>query len=489
MPCSTVVDLAKAVSKVGGSATCKAVKEISKARAKDAETSVHKVLAKYKLALPIPLSPVEGTTALDGFPRLKPLHFFQHMLETGHLNKLLGGKSLASSGPMLIEFWRNYKCCYPDFELYEHVDGKPYGDGPPVELSCCIPIYAHIDGGRGYKRTEFMVFNWSTVFGHGAGKANRKDPSVPFKKKAKNPQVGLLGHSFLTHYLYCSMPASMHKHRDADFQEMLQVFAMDLRECFDTGVQLKNGSRLRLVLLGLKGDLKLQATAGRFTAWYSTARKKAYNPESGKPQASGRCCPWCPAGDPAAPFEEFHTENPAWQVMKQQLQEPPPWDAPGGMLWASLGYAKDPTQFYFPDLFHIYLMGIGQDFGSSSLVYLLGVAFKGTTGNNKVDDQIEALNRTFTTWKQMFKASVHLTAFTKGTLTFPDYSTFPAGTWSKAGDTPHIIKFIEYVCSLWSELYREDKMIFYIKEACTAIGECMRRLYHADLWIVPGLEI
>ncbi|CAE7460163.1 unnamed protein product, partial [Symbiodinium microadriaticum] len=488
VPCSTVVDLAKAVSTAAGSSTCKAVQEISKARAKDAENSVHKVLAKYNLALPIPLSPVEGTTALDGFPRLKPLHFLEHMLETGHLNKLLGGRSLASSGPMLLEFWQNYRCCYPDFELYELADGKAYGDGPPVDLSCCIPVYAHIDGGRGFKRSEFLVFNWSTVIGHGTGKQNRKDPSVPIKRNAKKPQVGLLGHSFLTHYLYCAMPASMHKNKEADFQEILQVFAMDLRKCFDSGVQLKNGSRLRLVLLGLKGDLKLQASAGRFTAWYSTARKKAYDPNSGKPQAKGRCCPWCPAGDPEAPFEEFHSENPAWKVMKQQLQEPPPWDEPGGMLGASLAYTKDPTQFYFPDLFHIYLMGIGQDFASSCLVYLLGVAFKGPVGRNKVDDQIEVLNRTFTTWRKMFKASVHLTAFTKGTLTFPDYSTFPAGTWSKAGDTPQLIKFIGYVCSLWPELYRQDKMIYYMEEACAAVGACMRRLYDADLWIVPGLE-
>ena len=67
VPCSTVVDLAKAVSTAAGSSTCKAVQEISKARAKDAENSVHKVLAKYNLALPIPLSPVEGTNCSGWF--------------------------------------------------------------------------------------------------------------------------------------------------------------------------------------------------------------------------------------------------------------------------------------------------------------------------------------------------------------------------------------------------------------------------------------
>ena len=45
-------------------------------------------------------------------------------------------------------------------------------------------------------------------------------------------------------------------------------------------------------------------------------------------------------------------------------QPEPPWKAgeEGGMLGPSLGYQLEPSKFYLPDLFHIYLAGVGQDF-------------------------------------------------------------------------------------------------------------------------------
>ena len=358
VPCSTVVDLARAVRAASGDRTSKAVKEFAKRKKYDAEGKVHRIIAKFQLCLPVPLSRVDSGIYLNGFPRLKPIDFLKHMLETGHLNKLLGGHSIASCGPMLLEFWRNYKDNHPDYELFEYTGGARYDDNS-VQLEITIPVYAHIDGGRGYKRSEFMVFDWCSVIGQGTGKQNRKDPGVRFRKAAKKMQINLLGHSFMSHYLYAAMPSSLHKGKEAVFQEMLQIFAMDLRECFDVGLTMNDGRILRLALLGLKGDLKLQAQAGRFNAWYSTARKRPVATVRGI-AAMGRCCPWCPAGDVEAPFEELHTETPVWLRMKAQ-DPAPPWtqDDAGGMLGASLGYSSDPAKFYVPDLFHIYLMGIG----------------------------------------------------------------------------------------------------------------------------------
>ena len=481
-----MVDLAKAVKASAGEAsTSQAVLELAKGRHNDAEKKVHKVFAKFDLALPIPLSPIEHADSLLGMTRLKPIDFLTYMQQTGHLNKLLGGRSVASSGPMLAEFWANFKQSHPDFELFQYTDGNPLDDGS-VTLEACVPVIAHIDGGRGYKRTEFLVFNWATVIGRGTGKLSRKDPSVRLKRNAKKMQVPLLGHSYLSHYLYAAMPASMHKGAGPAFQEMLQVFALDMRQCFDVGVPLAEGTRLRLVLLGLKGDLKLQAQAGRFNAWYSTARKRPL--EKVKLLVSGRMCPWCPAGDVSAPFEELHTETPAWLKMQQDDPEPP-WSEGehGGMLGASLGYSAQPAKFYWPDLFHIYLLGIGQDFAASCLVYLLALVFKGPPGRNSVDAQLESLNKIFKQWRKMFKVSVHLTSFTRNSLSFPDYNSFPTGTWSKAGDTPKIINFISYIVSLWPDLCRQDVIVRNIGAACSAISACMRRLYASDLWIEPGL--
>ena len=462
------------VGSASGAAASSAVREVAKASCKDAERKMHDILARYELALPVALTGIKSEVAsLDGFPRLKPLDFLRALRDKGHLNKLLGGKSLQSSRQMLCEFWENYKHMHPDFTLFRE----------DADLGQCVPILAHIDGGRGYKRSEFMVFNWCAVLGNGTGAANKKDHCVQLKRSQNHQmQVSLLGHSFLTHYLYAAMPASYHKSDEELFQEILRIFALDLRECFDESVS-HSGGHLRLVLLGLKGDLKLQARAGIFTAWYSTARKGPINPA--KPsKTSGRCCPWCPAGCVEAPYEELHSESPAWRRLQQQGDEGPPWVVEGGMLGPSFRY-KDPATFYFPDLFHIYLAGVGQDFAASALVYMLPLTFQGG-GSSSVEAQITVLNLVFKQWRAMQKKSTNLTSFTRNILNYPDATkTFPTGTWSKASDTPKIISFILYVLELWPELCAEDKICFYIRSACRSIGIFMRGLYEADMWIEP----
>ncbi|CAE7337047.1 UPF1 [Symbiodinium natans] len=452
--------------------------EVSKLRSHNAEEKLHSLLSKHNLSLPIPIQKVVGKPCIEGFPRLRPLDVFKHMQEAGHLNKLLGGKTLASSRLLLLNFWENYRNVHPDFELF-----APQHEEIPLED--CVPILAHIDGGRGYKKSEFMIFNWGPMLGTGCGKRCSKDPSVrSFRKKANKFHLALLGHSYTTHYLYAAMPSAWHKNNEDAFQSLLNVFAEDLRECFDEGIAY-NGRVLRLVLLGLKGDLKMQARAGCLTRWFTTARKRPYNPAK-TTKSNGMCCWLCPAGHPNVPFEEVHSKSPAWLRQMPLFQEPP-WDEgkEGGMLPASLGYLNNPGKFYFADLFHIYLHGVGQDYCASALIYMLPFFFKGRDGNS-VDKQLDMLNEVFTLWRKMHRVPMHLVAFTRDKLTYPDATkVYPSGTWSKAADTPRIVQFLLYMCELHPELCARDadKTLFYIRQAAESISDFMQRLYKADLWI------
>jgi hypothetical protein len=237
----------------------------------NAEDRIHALLKKNNLALPLEISPLSGSH-VEGYPRIKPLDFLEYMAGSGNIHRLLGGHRISSCRVLLETFWRQYELCHPDFGLFL-TRGVDYGT--------CIPIYAHADGGRGFKKSELMVFNWSSALGIGTGKQNRKDHAVrpvSFKRKtANNPRVNLLGHSYATHYLWAVMPAAWHKD-DSTFQAMLTEFGRDLAECFEKGVMV-GGAHFRLVLLGLKADLKLQARAGKFKRWYSTCRKGPYDPK------------------------------------------------------------------------------------------------------------------------------------------------------------------------------------------------------------------
>ena len=448
--------------------------DLANVSVKDAETTMHQLLLKHRLSLSIPLRGIEGRKELDGFPRLKPMDILSYMSEAGHINKLMGGRSHASCCKELREFWHRFRNLHGDFELF-----KPQHAWIPLED--CIPIVCHIDGGRGYKKSEFMIFSWGPMLGAGSGNKSLKDPAIrSFTRKNQKLQTALLGHTYTTHYLFAAMPSSWHKSNETAFQNILSTFAEDLRELFDEGIS-HQGRVLRLVLIGLKGDLNMQARVGCLKRWYSTARKR---PLSSRTQISGQCCWLCPAGDLAAPFEEIHTENPAWLQQMQNFTEPP-WNEPGGMLAPSLAYLAQPAKFYLPDLFHIYLAGVGQDFCASCLVYMLPICFQGRTGNG-VDKQLETLNQAFTLWRKMYKVPMHLTSFNRDKLTFPDATkVYPTGTWSKAADTARITQFILYTCSLFPELCTRDadKIMYYIQEAAKSIGAFMKALYKANLWI------
>ena len=478
VPCSKMVGLAKALTADGFETSGPSfVSDLSRVREKNAEERAHDLLSKYNLSLPIPLKGIHGKPEIEGFPRLKPLDLFSYMSEAGHLNKLLGGKSLECSRNLLEDFWNKYRNIHPDFQLF---------NDKHVSLRNTIPIIAHIDGGRGYKKSEFMVFNFGPVVGCGSGKRNFKDPSVrkSWKKEAKF-RMALLRHSYTTHYLYACMPSAWHKSNETAFQSLLEAFAEDLMECYEEGISCGDGEVLRLALIGLKGDLKLQARAGRLTQWFATARKRPYNPD--KPTTvTGKCCWLCPAGCPEYPFEEIHTKRPRWLTVMQNDEEPP-WTMPGGMIQASLMYMKQPSKFYFPDLFHIYLAGVGQDFGASCLVYMLPLFFQGRNGNS-VDKQLEMLNEVFTLWRKMHKVPVNLTAFTRDRLTSPDAKKiYPTGTWPKAADTTRIVQFIRYILELNLEQCDRghDSTLYYMKRAADSIGDFMKGLYKGDLWLEP----
>ena len=192
VPCSQVVTFAKkALEDASGSASavslCPVVKGLSKLRTNDAEEKLHPLLSQHGLSLPVPLTNLSGGL-LEGFPRLKPIDFLKHMVDTGHMNKLLGGKQISGSRPMLQEFWHNFEKIHPDFGLFAEEN---------IDLGLCIPIFAHADGGRGYKKSEFMVFNWSSAIGSGTGKKQEGH----FFCQAVQPESGP-DQSAWTHFYY-----------------------------------------------------------------------------------------------------------------------------------------------------------------------------------------------------------------------------------------------------------------------------------------------
>ena len=95
-------------------------------------------------------------------PVLLPSSWLHQLLLDGG-QFVLGGHSLLqedSFRPMFKEFWRRFKDCRPDLDLYKRVDEDGWDE------SLCIPISLHGDEGRGKARRPIMVISIQPVISH-----------------------------------------------------------------------------------------------------------------------------------------------------------------------------------------------------------------------------------------------------------------------------------------------------------------------------------
>ena len=115
---------------------------------------------------------------------------------------------------------------------------------------------------------------------------------------------------------------------------------------------------------------------------------------------------------------------------------------------------------------------------------MLGKTFSGSS----VDDQLASLNLAWRYWKKYNKVTTHTYTWTRNMLSFSSTKVYPTGTWSKASDTSKIMEFILYILDVFNDGVQQDNILHYIRVAGKALGECMKGLYKADLWVVSKLK-
>ena len=180
---------------------------------------------KKALNLPLPnnAKPI-WINSLRWFPGSKPIDFLQHMANNGHIKKLLGGRQLFMVPALCL---------------------KNFGTMGAWDLD------ARIESGTGKK---LLRTRRDTIF---CQEITRKCASTAKKNN-------LLGHTDfgLTSYFMwgaAPLPRATWRKNDSHVQAVMTAFEGKFcKECLDTGV-MRQGKKLRLVCIGWKPDLKLQA--------------------------------------------------------------------------------------------------------------------------------------------------------------------------------------------------------------------------------------
>ena len=104
------------------------------------------------------------------FPWLKPSSYFDTLVRTNELGRLLGGVGLEKSEQTLRLFWDRYRKQFPSHQLFQD----------PVKsanLQNCIPLYIHGDEGTTYKKKGVLIVAFQCPIGAGSRHAPNQRPT------------------------------------------------------------------------------------------------------------------------------------------------------------------------------------------------------------------------------------------------------------------------------------------------------------------------
>jgi len=435
----------------------------------DPDEQLFETLRDCGLALKVPIT----TLKLDDFeyPCIRPEHLFKAFADEGHLNRVLG-VPISQAKDALNEFWRKWRIVNPTHEICQGEEN----------WSRLLPFYLHGDGGRTYKKDPILILSMFNCLGRGTAKKTVSlQPSGGMKRKhhdsdsdideAFDPGVNLLGHSFTHRFLFTAMKAEFYKNNRGRFNSLIDQWGQQLAELYNPGVEI-DGTKWRIVILGLTGDAPFLREAGFHNRSFSNVKKS----HQSKAKCKGVC--WlCGAGkSDDQPFEDVNVSEAKW-LQTIGRNNPLPWDTPGPLLAHLMIDQEDPASFYKPDLFHILHSGVGKDFCASSLIYFCRITFK----ESRIALGLDTVNDLFRKFLIEGHERVNFSKFTFDMLGYESSKSFPTGHWSKGLDTAVVTKFIEHVVTNYGDLAHGIPKL--ILQASMAINHAMRLLFSSSYWM------
>ena len=175
---------------------------------------------------------------------LKATDWVKFMDRHGFWDKLLGTTNDLKEGKLkLSEFWQRYKTLFPSYDGFL----KAEEDGIPMENF--IPCYIHGDEGTHLKRSGVMILQFQSALGLGTSLNNGLQQT-----DATYIKVNQVGVTLCTRFLLAVLPKETYADNQQPLDELFEQICLNLREAYDSGVQLADGTTIHLAPIGVKGD-------------------------------------------------------------------------------------------------------------------------------------------------------------------------------------------------------------------------------------------
>ena len=363
---------------------------------------------------------------------------------------------------ILASFWKRFRSVRPTHEMWKLVDeGK-------LDLQRTIPLVCHGDEGRGKKRSGFLVISWSSVLGFGTQSANSTRTTHPYRQQRLN----YIGSTYLTRMVTSALPKMARE--TAALTEILRAIADDANEMMKQGVVNSSGERFFTVCINIVGDWQWLAKCGSFTRSWSNCSKR---PMTARSVPKG-ICHLCMADTRGVPWENYKVYDvdnnvlPTWYPTMFTVE---PWETPPP-LNAIPSVPGQEASFYAFDLFHSFHLGVGKILVASCLA--LASELMAATS---VDNRLEELTSLYLVWAEENKKSLFVTTFTRANLAWMDTSCYPNGQWSKGHVTTCVMDF--FISWSSKQDLSNHPLLKMGLEACEEISECLKGLYHNDIWL------
>ena len=300
-------------------------------------------------------------------------------------------------------------------------------------------------------------------------KRKRRDDKWGTDAESLSMGVNLLGNSLANRFLFTGISVSHYKAMLSRLDTLLELWAKELRHLFEVGFE-HGGRTWRVAILGITGDAPFLKEVGYHTRSFHNVRKSS-NANTPLPG----CCWLCLAGKTGgAPFEDTSIVSAQW-LTTCGVDNDPPWTAPSPLLMHI--DQRRPSEFFRPDIFHIYHAGVGKDFSASAIIFFIRSIFRA----RNVDDSLAMINEQLRVYLQSSKDRIHFSKLTFDLLGYESSKTFPVGHWSKNLDTATMMKFVDHVAKEHVPIY-DDEILRCVAEASEAVGTFMRILLSSDFF-------
>ena len=409
-----------------------ALKEFARIRKDDAEEACHSLFHKYKLTVDVPIVQLRiEHKKLARLPVVRFSSWMQYLMDNGSLERLTGVEDAQMEG-RLGEFWLRYQQMYPEHQVFT------LAERGTLNLSRCVPVWAHIDEGRTYKSKALLVLSAHGCVGRGTRNYARRLVRQPDLRR--DPMgMNYTGCTWSTNFIYGSLHRTCMTQAPESLPRLLADFAADMTRLATDGVWDSAGrAKMWVQVLGVKGDLPALGKIGNFVRNYSRVPKRA--------TSLSKCvgiCFMCHAGkeDPVhVPFEDF-TSSAAW---KHTIYLDKPWQDEPPILGGIPLRPDAPEAFFVTDLWHNWHNGCAKVFFANAAAMFVYTA--GLIPARSIEAKLAWLSADFLSFCTRCRISPYMTEFTRDNLSLESQASYPQGLWHKGEVSTQVMLYLQNFC-------------------------------------------